>query len=209
MKSTLAPALEAALELAYREGVLRTRDLASVGIARSALQELTERGLLHNVGRGLYLPAGARVGEHQTFIEVARRVPHGVICLLSALRFHEIGTQEPAALWLCIESRARSPRLDYPMLEIVRQSGLAWSEGVEEHRLPVGETHVAVRITSPAKTVVDCFKFRSRVGMEVTLEAMRDALRQKKVTHRDLWHYAEIDRVSNVMRPYLEAMATP
>jgi predicted transcriptional regulator of viral defense system len=209
MLQALPLSMRTALQLAQRQGVLRARDLDSCGIARSTLQELRDRGLLLHVGRGLYLPADAVISEYQTLIEVARRVPHGVVCLLSALRFHEIGTQEPPVLWLCIESRTRAPKLDYPLLEIVRQSGQAWIEGVEEHLLPIGEAQVAVRITSPAKTIADCFKFRSRVGLDVALEALRDGLRQKKVTHRELWQYANVDRVSNVMRPYLEAMSTP
>lgn len=201
--------MERALLLARERGVLRSRDIDAHGIARSALQELRARGLLVSVERGLYLPFDAPLMPHQRLVEVARRVPHGVVCLLSALRFHEIGTQEPPALWLCIESRARAPRLDTFMLEIVRQSGRAWSEGVETHSLGVGEAQVPVRISSPAKTVADCFKFRSRVGLDVALEALRDGLGQKKTTHRELWHYAEINRVANVMRPYLEAMAAP
>ncbi len=201
--------MKVVLQLARQQGVLRARDLDSHGIARSTLQGLRDRGLLLSVGRGLYVSPDAAMPEHQTLIEVARRVPHGVVCLSSALRFHEIGTQEPPVLWLCIESRARAPKLDYPMLEIVRQSGPAWTAGVEEHTLFVGEAQVTVKVTSPAKTVADCFKFRSRVGLDVALEALRDALRQKKVTHRDLWRYGDIDRVSRVMRPYLEAMTTP
>lgn len=201
--------MERALLLAQQRGVLRARDIGAHGIARSALQSLHKRGLLVNVGRGLYLPLDAPSTEHQTLVEIARRVPHGVVCLLSALRFHEIGTQEPPALWLCIESRARAPRIETLMLEIVRQSGRAWSEGIETRALSVGKTTVAVKITSPAKTIADCFKFRNRVGIDVALEALRDALRQRKVTHHELWHHAEINRVAGVMRPYLEAMATP
>ncbi len=200
---------ERALVLARQQGVLRSRDLDSLGIARSALQVLRERGQLVQIGRGLYLPADAPGAEHQTLAEVARRVPHGVVCLLSALRFHEIGTQEPPALWLCIESRARAPQIESPFLEIVRQSGRAWSEGVETHTLRVGEAQIPVRVFSPAKTVADCWKFRHRIGPDVALEALRDALRQKKVTHRELWHYAAINRVAGVLRPYLEAMTTP
>ncbi len=198
-----------ALELARRKGVLRARDLEEMRVPRYTLSALLDRGLLRRVERGTYVITGTDWSEHQTLIEVARRVPTGVICLLSALRFHEIGTQEPPSVWLCIELGLKAPKLKTPTLEIVRQSGRAWSEGVAEHWLPIGETHVAVKITSPAKTVADCFKFRNRVGLDVALEALRDALRQKKVTHRELWHFAAIDRVGTVMRPYLEAMATP
>ncbi len=193
--------------LARERGVLRARDLDAQGIARSTLQELRARGLLISIERGLYLLADTPPEPYQRLVEVTRRVPRGVVCLLSALRFHEIGTQEPPALWLCIESRARAPHFENLKLEIVRQSGRAWREGVDTHLLDVGQVSVPVQITGPAKTVADCFKFRSRVGLDVALEALRDGLRQKKVTHPEMWHYAQINRVANVMRPYMEMMA--
>lgn len=200
--------LERALfELACEKGVLRSRDLGARGLARAGLRRLTERGLLVSVGRGVYALAEAEASQHQTLIEVARRVPHGVICLLSALRFHEIGTQEPGRIWLCIEGHARAPITDVARLELVRQSGAAWEAGVETHALRVGEALVPVKITSPAKTVADCFKFRSRVGLDVALEALREALRERKVTYGELWQMAQVNRVSSVMRPYLEAFA--
>ena len=209
MFNALPVSVRDALQVAQSKGVLRARDLDEMRVPRTTLSSLLERGLIRRVGHGTYIVVGTDWSEHQTLIEVARRVPGGVICLLSALRFHEIGTQEPAAVWLCIESKAWAPKIETPTLEIVRQSGRAWSEGVDEHLLPIGETRVAVKITSPAKTVADCFKFRNRIGLDVALEALRDGLRQKKVTHRELWHFAQIDRVTTVMRPYMEAMATP
>ncbi len=195
-----------ALALAQKRGVLRARDLDEHGIARTYLRRLQEQGLLVPLGRGLYLPTNAEVTEHQSLIEVARRVPHGVVCLLSALRFHDFTTQEPHEIWLAIESRARAPKLDYPSLRVMRFSGDAWREGVEEHALVVGEAKVVVRVTSPAKTVADCWKFRNKVGLDVALEALRDGWRQRKFTIDDLWRYAKINRVANVMRPYLESV---
>lgn len=206
ISSDLLPAEAHVLALAQHKGVLRARDLNDYGWARTYLRRLCDRGLLKSVGRGLYIPAEAAIGEHQTLIEVARRVPNSVVCLLSALRFHEIGTQEPPAVWLAIPTGTRVPQIDYPLLEIARQSGAAWSEGIEEHDLAVGATTVPVRITSPAKTVADCFKFRSRVGMDVALEALREVLRQRRVTVDELWYYATVDRVAGVLRPYLEAI---
>lgn len=202
------------LQIVRKRGVLRARDLSDASPTgpsptRQTLRRLTERGLLISVGRGLYTLAQTDVTEHQSLIEVARRVPHGVICLLSALRFHEIGTQEPARVWLCIEGHARTPKIDGVRLEIVRQSGAAWTSGVQTFELRVGTAFVPVRITSPAKTVTDCWKFRSRVGLDVALEALRDALRSKKVTPNELWEMAQANRVTSVMRPYLEAMMTP
>ena len=197
-----------AMQLARGKGVLRARDLDEVGVPRTALSGLVERGLLARIERGTYVVASADGSAHQTLIEVARRVPHGIICLSSALLFYGIGTQLPRCVWLCIESKAWAPRLDSPCLEIVRQSGRAWSEGVIEHQLPMGEASVGVKMTAPAKTVADCFKFRNRVGMDVALEALHDSLRLKLVTYDELWHLATIDRVANVMRPYLETVAT-
>ena len=202
----LSPHDAAVLALARERGVLRARDLEAHGLARTYLRRLQERGLLVAVGRGLYVPADAPQTEHQTLIEVARGVPGGVICLLSALRFHEIGTQNPSAVWLALENGSRVPCLTYPPLEIVRQSGAAWREGVATHDLCVGDATVPVKITTPAKTVADCFKFRRRVGQDVALEALRAVLQSKKVTVGDLWHYAQVNRVLRVMRPAIEAM---
>lgn len=194
------------LALAQQRGVLRARDLDEHGIARTYLRRLQERGLLVALGQGLYLPADAAVTEHQSLIEVARRVPHGVICLLSALRFHDVTTQEPHQVWLAIENRARAPKFDYPPLRVVRLGGASWREGVEQHGLRVGEVTVAVRITSVAKTVADCWKFRHKIGLDVAIEALHDGWRQRKFTIDELWHYAQINRVSNVVRPYLETV---
>lgn len=192
------------LALAQKLGVLRARDLDEHGIARVYLRRLQEQGLLVPLGRGLYLPSDAEVTGHQSLIEVARRVPHGVVCLLSALRFHDFTSQEPHEVWLAIESRARAPKFEYPPLRIMRFSGNSWHEGVEEHALAVGEAKVMVRVTNPAKTVADCWKFRNKVGPDVALEALRDGWRGCKFTMDDLWRYAKINRVANVMRPYIE-----
>jgi predicted transcriptional regulator of viral defense system len=207
MKTVIVPNQDTqALALAQKRGVLRARDLDEHGIARTYLRRLKEQGLLVSLGRGLYLPSDAEVTEHQSLIEVARRVPHGVVCLLSALRFHDFTTQEPYEVWLAIESHARAPKFGYPPLRVVRFGGDSWREGMEEHALAVGEAKVVVRVTNPAKTVADCWKFRNKIGVDVALEALRDGWRQRKFTSDDLWRYAKINRVANVMRPYLEAI---
>jgi predicted transcriptional regulator of viral defense system len=204
--SSLSARDEAVMALAHRQGILRARDLEAHGLARTYLRRLQDQGLLVAVGHGVYIPSDTDTTEHQTLIEVALRVPDGVVCLLSALRFHEIGTQNPFAVWLAIETGKRAPHLEYPLLEVVRQSGAAWSEGVETHQLRVGQGYVPVRMTIPAKTVADCFKFRSRVGQDVALEALRDVLHTRKTTVDELWHFAHINRVSRSMRPAMEAM---
>jgi predicted transcriptional regulator of viral defense system len=191
------------MELARRAGVIRARDLTSQGIPRVYLKRLQEKGVLEQVGRGLYTLAGAPVTEHHTLAEAAKRVPHGVVCLLSALSFHKLTTQAHFEVWLAIDPSARKPRLDYPPLRIVRMTGEAREAGVEKHNIE----GVPVRITSAAKTVVDCFKFRNKLGLDVALEALRDYRRDRHRNLDDLWRFAKVCRVANVMRPYLEAVA--
>lgn len=188
--------------LARGMGVLRARDLATHGIPRAYLTRLVEDGLLNRAGRGLYTLPDAELTEQHSFAEAAKRVPHSVICLLSALRFHELTTQAPFEVWLALDPRARRPRVDAPPLRIVRFSGHALSQGVEEHRVE----GVSVRVYSPAKTVADCFKYRNKIGLDVALEALRETWRERRATMDDLWHFAEICRVSTVMRPYLESL---
>ena len=191
------------LEIVAKAGVLRPRDLDAHGIPRIYLSRLCERGLLDRVGRGLYVLPDADVSEHHTLAEAGKRVPHGVVCLLSALRFHGLTTQSPSEVWLAIANKAWRPQVDYPPLRFVRFSERTLAAGVEEHSID----GVLVRVYSPAKTVVDCFKYRSKIGLDVALEALRDCRRQRKCTNDELWHYAKICRMANVMRPYMEALA--
>ena len=191
------------LQIVEQAGVLRPRDLDVYGIPRIYLGRLCERGLLQRVGRGLYVLPDADVSEHRTLAEACKRVPHGVVCLLSALRFHNLTTQSPSEVWLAIGNKAWRPQVDYPRLRFVRFSARALEAGVEEHSIE----GVLVRVYSPAKTVADCFKYRNKIGLDVALEALRDCRRQRTCTNDELWHYAKICRVANVMRPYMEATA--
>jgi predicted transcriptional regulator of viral defense system len=189
------------LEIAEQEGVLRPRDLDAHGIPRIYLGRLCERGLLDRVGRGLYVLPDADVSEHHTLAEAGKRVPHGVVCLLSALRFHGLTTQSPSEVWLAIGNKAWRPQVDYPPLRFVRFSERTLEAGVEEHSIE----GVLVRVYNPAKTVADCFKYRNKIGLDVALEALRDCRRQRRCTNDELWRYAKICRVANAMRPYMEA----
>ena len=191
------------LELVRTQGLLRPRDLALLGIPRVALTRAVRRGQLERVGRGLYGLTARPMSAHGTLAEVARRVPKGVVCLLSALRFHDLTTQAPFEVWLAIANKAAAPKLDYPPLRLVRFSGAALTEGVEEHVVD----GVTVRVTGVAKTVADCFKYRNKIGLDVALEALREAWNGKHMTSDQIWHYAKIDRVANVMQPYLESLA--
>jgi predicted transcriptional regulator of viral defense system len=194
---------ERTLDVMRGRGALRPRDLDFYGIPRHYLHLLHADGAVERVGRGLYVPAGADVSEHHTLAEASARVPRGVVCLLSALRFHGIGTQLPFQVWMALEDKAWQPRVDHPPLRIVRFSGAAWTYGIERHVVE----GVPVRVYSPAKTVADCFKYRNKIGLDVALEALREAWRARRFKMDELERYAAICRVQRVMRPYLEAVA--
>jgi predicted transcriptional regulator of viral defense system len=195
---------EKVLKLVKKAGVLRPRDLDAYGIPRVYLSRLLDVGKLERIGRGLYVVPGSDVTEHQSLAEACKRVPRGVVCLLSALRFHEITTQSPFEVWLAIGEKAWRPRVDYPPLRIVRFSSVALESGVEEHQIE----GVTVPVFSPAKTVADCFKYRNKIGLDVAIEALRECWRSRRCTMDDLWKYAKVCRVQNIMRPYLQSIAT-
>jgi predicted transcriptional regulator of viral defense system len=191
------------LALAATQGLLRSRDLDALALPRVALTRLVRQGRLERVGRGLYASPGRSASEHGSMAEVARRHPQAVVCLLSALRLHGLTTQSPFELWLAIPNKSRAPKIDYPPLRIVRFSGVGLTDGVEEHWID----GVAVRVTSIARTVADCFKFRNKIGLDVALEALREALAERRVTMDELWRCAVRCRVANVMRPYMESLS--
>ncbi|MBI5613100.1 MAG: AbiEi antitoxin N-terminal domain-containing protein [Gammaproteobacteria bacterium] len=191
------------LKLARRRQGVTARELAAAGIHRQVLSRLVESGEIERVARGVYRLPEHPLTENYGLAMVGAVVPHGVICLLSALQFHGIGTQLPSEVWIAIDRRARRPALKYPPLRVVRYSGAALTEGVESHRVE-GQT---VRVYNVAKTVADCFKYRNKIGLDVALEALREARRAKQASADALWRYAKINRVANVMRPYLEAVA--
>jgi len=191
------------MKLLRRRGTARSRELEALGVARRQLSRMVAAGSLVRVGRGLYALPGYRGGEHEAVLAVARRAPGMLFCLLTALRLHELTTQAPFEVWIAIGNKEHPPRLDYPPLRTVRLSPPSLAAGVETRRID----GTAVRVTSPAKTVADCFKFRNRIGLDVALEALREARRARKAGADELWRYARINRVANVMRPYLEAIA--
>lgn len=191
------------LNMARQAGVLRAKDARAKGIAGSVLARLVDAGKLQRVGRGLYsLAAPTSFSEHQSLVETALLVPHGVICLLSALRFHQLGTQAPFEVWIAIDRKARFPRAAGPPLHVVRFSGKALIAGIEKHEID----GVEIRVYSRPKTVADCFKYRNKIGLDVALEALRAYRRSTAWDVDALSRYARIDRVENVMRPYLEAL---
>jgi predicted transcriptional regulator of viral defense system len=194
---------QAVLALARKRPLLRARDLQEREIPSAILGRLVAAGKLARVSRGVYSLPGRPFSEHRSIAEVALRVPQGVICLLSALRLHDIGTQSPFEVWLAIAKNQPVPRLERPALREVRMSDAALAEGVEERVID----GVPVRLFSAAKTVADTFKFRNKIGTDVALEALREGWAHRKFEMDDLWRYAAIDRVANVMKPYLEGIA--
>jgi predicted transcriptional regulator of viral defense system len=191
------------LHLVRRLGIVRAADLEAHGIPRGRLYALVRKGLVERYARGIYVIAKHPVTAEHTLAQVGKRVPGGVFCLLTALRFHELTTQAPAEVWIALPEKARKPRLDYPRLRVARFSGPALTEGIETHRLE----GVEVCVYSAAKTVADCFKYRNKVGVDVAVEALRDFNRRHRGGATELARYARICRVSRVMQPYLDATA--
>ena len=187
-------------------GILHARDLKAQGIPREYLWQLQQKGLLERAGRGIYRQPDWEVTESHSLVEAAQCLPRGVICLLSALRFHDLTTQIPFEVWVAIARRVHRPDItqDQQMtpLKIVRFSGEALTEGIEEHTIE----GVTVKIYSLAKTVADCFKYRNKIGVDVAIEALRDCWKQRRASVDELWRYAKICRVDNVMRPYMEML---
>lgn len=184
------------------KGLARSRDLEQAGVSRTQIRRLVERGVIERVSRGLYRDPSAPQSERADLAEAARRVPGGVVCLLSALRFHGLTTQNPFQVWLAIDRKAWRPEVEHPPLRFVYLSGQSLTEGVEEHEAD----GVPVRVYSAAKTVADCFKFRNKIGVDVAVEALREFRNAHPKGLEAVWHFAEIDRVAEVMRPYLEAV---
>lgn len=190
------------LDLARQKGMLRPGDLQGVGAARVVLTRLTANGQLEKVGRGLYRLPGSSASEHETLATIAAKVPQAVFCLLTALQFHGLTTQLPRQVWIAMPRGSHAPRIDYPPVKMVQFTGEAYSQGIEVFE----RDQVPLRVYGVAKTVADCFKHRNKIGLDVALEALRDARSQQKTSADALWHFAKICRVANVMRPYIEAI---
>ncbi|MBW2688494.1 MAG: AbiEi antitoxin N-terminal domain-containing protein [Deltaproteobacteria bacterium] len=189
------------LELARTKGIIRAEDVEAVGISRNYLYRMHKEGLLEKSAVGLYTLPETPVTENSSLVEIAKRMPHAVVCLISALSYHGITTQLPHEIWLAIPRGSWRPDVEYPPLNLTYVSEPAYSFGIQEHVI----NGVTVKIYNPAKTVADCFKFRNKVGLDVAIEALREAWRSRKVTMDELVEAAGIDRVSKIMRPYLEA----
>jgi predicted transcriptional regulator of viral defense system len=193
---------QAVIDLAKKLGTIRIKDLLERGIHPEFARRLVRRNVFVRSGRGLYTFADSEITEYHNYAVIGKRVPKSVICLTSALRFHNIGTQLPRKIWLALEKGSAQPHFSYPPFWVVRFSGLSFSAGVEEHSIE----GVTVKIYNPAKSVADCFKFRNRIGLEAAIESARECLRERKATSDQIYRYAKICRVWNIMKPYLEAL---
>ena len=191
-----------AVSLIERHGIMRLSDLKCRGVNPATLSRLVEEGVLHRPSRGLYELANADIEISHSLAEVAKRVPKGVICLISALQFHEITLQVPSSVWIAIGSKDRKPAIDYPPIRVARFGKKALTLGIETHTID----SVSVRIFDPAKTIVDCFRFRNTVGLDVALEALRMGWRSRKAKPDSIAEYAQALRIWSVVRPYLEGV---
>jgi len=190
------------LDLIGQKGLLRASDLDAIDAPRVVLTRLTAAGLLVRIGRGLYRLPDSQGSEHESLVTIATKVPQAVFCLLTALQFHELTTQLPRQAWIAMPRGSHAPRLDYPPIKMVQFTGEAYTAGVEE----VERDGVKLRVYCVAKTVADCFKHRNKIGLDVALEALKDARARNKASADEIWRFAKVCRVANVMRPYLESI---
>ena len=182
----------------------RPRDIEPLGISFPDLQRLVAEGAVEKIGPGLYRLADAEPDEFETVAMIASAIPTGIVCLLSALRIHNIGTQAPHEVWLALDRKARKPSRPPALIRIVRFSGAMLSYGVQERSI----LGVPARVTSPARTVVDCFRYRGKLGLDVALEALREALRMRAASRDEIMRAAEVCRAGTIIRPYLESLST-
>jgi predicted transcriptional regulator of viral defense system len=198
-----------AMEMASKLGLLRAQEAQAAGIPSMVLTRLVESGELVRISRGIYRLADSPESEYANLMQVAKRTPSAVIVLLSALAFHEIGTQLPSRVWVLLPHGTHAPRAEWPKLHVVRSRlELAFQEGVEQYQLGTSKhcQGVPALVTNPARTVADCFKYRRQVGMDVCLEALASVLRDRRSTVKELLRFARMNRVESTLRPAMEAM---
>lgn len=193
---------EQVLDLIDKKRIIRPQDLEKKKIPRTVLQRLLQKKKIIRLSRGLYAKPNAAFNENIDLMEVSKKIPRGVICLLSALRFHNIGTQLPYQVWIAIDRKAQLPRVERPFVKIVRFSSKSLNYGVETHRIQ----EVPIRVTNPAKTVVDCFKYRNKIGLDIAIEALKEGWRDGRFSMDELYRAAGVCRVTKIMRPYMESL---
>lgn len=194
--------IQCVLKLFDKTTTIRASDLKEKDIPRSVLARMVSAGLLEKVSHGLYRKTNTQMSEKEEMVNIALRVPQAIFCLFTALQFHELTTQLPREIWIAIPQGSHKPKIDYPPIQIIRPTKKIYDEGIDI----VIVDQVPIKIYNPAKTVVDCFKYRNKIGMDVALEALKDALHQKKVTSDELYYFAKIERVQKIILPYMEAI---
>lgn len=190
------------LQLARKKGIIKISDLAQMGITRATVSRLVSENKLEKIATGLYCLPDAEFSEKESLIIVASRVPQAVFCLLTALQMHGLTTQLPRKVWFAMPKGSHTPKIDYPPVKMIQYSNEAYDQGVEI----IESDNIKLNVYNPAKTIADCFKHRTTIGIDVAIEALKDAYSKNKVSMDELWYFAKICRVANVMRPYLEAI---
>jgi len=184
--------------------LLRAGDLEARGIPRSHLVGMLRRGEVERISRGLYRLRDAPLNELETIAAVSKRIPGAIVCLLTALHVHGIGTQAPRDVWIAIDRKARKPQVPELPVRVVRFSGAMLRYGIQTREV----LGVSIRLTSPARTVVDCFRYRNKIGLDVALEALRDVIRSRKATMDEITRVADVCRIETVISPYLESIVS-
>jgi predicted transcriptional regulator of viral defense system len=188
----------------FREhgGIVKAGTAIREGIHPRTLYEMRDKGIVEVLSRGLYRLADLHPLDHQDLITVMLRIPNGVVCLISALAFHDMTTQVPHEVYIAVDRISRPPQIDYPPVRIFRFTGQAFKSGIESHKTE----GVPLRIYSPEKTIADCFKYRNKIGLDTAIEALRLYRERKRFKVNDLMQFARVCRIEKIMRPYLEAL---
>jgi len=196
-------ARDRAIEIIRKSGgLIRTHEALAQGIHRRTLYGLRGEGTIISISRGLFQLADQDIPAQVDLVEVSKKVPMGVICLISALAFHQLTTQIPHYIWLAVDRKARKPKIDYPPVRVFFFSGDAFSQGIETHRIMKQN----IRVYNAPKTIIDCFRWRDAVGLDVAIEAAREYLKREDSSPSSLMEYAKACRVEKIVRPYLQAM---
>lgn len=197
-----AKKIRQAYEFIKTHKIIRTGELENAGFSRVYLKRLVKMGKVQKISWGVYKVSDFSHSEFYSFAEASKKVPNGVICLISALNFYDLTNEFPFEVWMALEAKTWKPaKCDIP-IRITRYSKKTFSVGIDTHDID----GVKVKIFSPAKTIADCFKFRNKIGLDVAISALHQCWKQKKASIDQIWHYANICRISNVIRPYLEGL---
>lgn len=191
------------LELFQKMKLVRPRDIEAIGVSGSYLNKMLAEGIVERPCRGVYALVDSEVSEFRSIVQACKRSPRATVCLLSALRIHDLTTQSPFEVWLAIGESDRKPTIRHPPIRVMRFSGLSRTFGIQQREIE----GVMVAVFSPAKTVADCFKYRHKIGIEVAIEALKDCHQSRQASMDELWNAAKACRMANVMRPYMEAIA--